>query len=118
MPLTAFASLGWKPVLDPYNKVVDLAGCVRVKTTSREAYLIGGPSVIGVESASALQPLPVAPQFRQGSSYLPAKALASYLQYTVVFDKAGGQLRFSTPTNPAKMTPITEACLGNISDQP
>ncbi|UQN08558.1 hypothetical protein [Deinococcus sp. QL22] len=33
--LTAFASLGWTPVLDPHNKVVDLAGCVRVRTTGR-----------------------------------------------------------------------------------
>lgn len=89
LPLTALASLGWHPVLDPYNQVVDLAGCVRVKTTGREAYLIGGPSVISVKSVSALPPLPVAPQLRQGNSYLPVKALASNLQYTVVLDKAG-----------------------------
>lgn len=115
LPLTAFASLGWKPLLDPYNKVVDLAGCVRVKTTSREAYLIGGPNVIGVKTVGALQPLPVAAQLRQGSYYLPAKALASYLQYTVVFDKAVGQVRFTTPTDPAKIMPTTEACLRNIA---
>ncbi|WP_216329396.1 hypothetical protein [Deinococcus aestuarii] len=115
LPLTAFASLGWRPVLDPYNRVVDLAGCVRVKTTGREAYLIGGPGVIGVKTVSALQPLPVAVQLRQGSYYLPAKALASYLQYTVVFDKQGGQVRFTTPTDPAKITPITEACLKTIN---
>lgn len=115
LPLTAFAALGWTPLLDSHNQVVDLAGCVRVRTTGREAYRIGGPGVIGVRSASALRPLPVAPQLRQGHFYLPAKALASYLQYTVVFDKAGGQLRFSTPTDPAKINPTTEACLRNVT---
>ncbi|TDE84593.1 MULTISPECIES: hypothetical protein [Deinococcus] len=66
-------------------------------------------------SLNVLQPLPVAAQLRQSSYYLPAKALASYLQYTVVFDKAGGQLRFATPTDPVKITPTTEACLRNIT---
>ncbi|MBB5233640.1 stalk domain-containing protein [Deinococcus budaensis] len=118
LPLPAFASLGWRPLLDPHNGVVDLAGCLRVRTTGREVFLIGGPGVIGVRTASALEPLPVAAQSRGGRTFLPAGALAAFLGYAVTFDRGAARVRFTLPGDPAKLDPVSEACLRNIGAVP
>lgn len=118
LPLPAFASLGWRPVLDPHNGVVDLAGCLRVRTKGRELYLIGGPGVSGVRTASALPPLPVAAQSREGRVFLPAGALAAFLGYGVTFDKAAARVQFTAPSDPARLNPTSEACLRNIGAAP
>ena len=115
LPLTAFAQLGWKPLLDTDNSLIDLAGCLRVSTVRPNMWLIGGPSHIGVSSASALAPLPVNAQFRGGRWYLPARAVAGQLLYTVTFDKANARVDVKKPADLAKINPTVEACLLGLS---
>lgn len=111
LPLTAFAQLGWKPLLDTDNHLIDLAGCLRVSTMKPNMWLMGGPASVGVRSASALAPLPVGAQFRGGRWYLPARAVAGQLLYNVTFDKASARVEVKKPSDPAKINPTVEACL-------
>lgn len=114
LPLTAFATLGWKPLLDTENGIVDLAGCLRVSTSSRKMWLIGHPPTLGVHSASRLPDLPALLEFRAGRWYVPAKALAGQLLYNVTFDKANARVDIKKPTDPIKINPNVEACLRNV----
>lgn len=115
LPLTAFAQLGWKPLLDPDNHLIDLAGCLRVSTVQPKMWLTGGPPKVGVASASALAPLPVGAEQRSGRWYLPAKAVAGQLLYTVTFDKTNARVDVKKPSDPSKINPVVEACLRNIA---
>ncbi len=114
LPLTAAAQMGWKPLLDTENHIVDLAGCLRVSTTQPKMWAIGSPPSLGVHQASALARLPVSAEFRGGRWYIPAKAVAGQLLYTVTFDKASSRVDIKKPTDPAKINPNVEACLRNI----
>ena len=46
LPLTAFASAGFRPLLDTENGLVDLAGCLRVSLGSPRRCQTGGPAVV------------------------------------------------------------------------
>lgn len=114
LPLTAFATMGWKPLLDTDNHIVDVAACLRISLVKRKMWLIGSPPTLGVHSASPIAELPTPPQLRAGRWYLPAKAVLNQLQHTVIFDKATGRLNVIQPTDPPKINPNVEACLANL----
>lgn len=115
LPLTAFASAGFRPLLDTENGLVDLAGCLRVSLGSPRRWQTGGPAVVGVASAARLPDLPLVAERRAGRWYLPAKSTLQPLQYTVTFDKASGRVDLKSPTDPQRINPVTEACLLNLS---
>ena len=115
LPLTAFATVGWKPLLDTENGIVDLAGCLRIGLNRPKMWLIGGVPTLGVQSASVLALSPVNAQFRAGHWYLPVQAVANQMLYTVNFDKANLRVNIRKPTDPAKINPNVEACLQNVA---
>ena len=114
LPLSAFAALGWRPLLDRYQNVIDLGGCLRLKTSGRDAFLIGGPATIGVRTVSQIEPLGADVQRRGGLTYLPAKSVLGFLQYAVTFDKAQARVEVRSPARPEELNPTQEFCLLNL----
>lgn len=95
IPVESMRHFGWSPLLDDFNHIVDIGGCLRISLVKNTIYRIGTANVSGVRGVAELANVPVVIRSPTGSYYIALSSISSYLAYSVILDKKGNKLHLN-----------------------